>query len=295
MEAFTQFVQAITSGIAIGCVYALVALGFVMIYKATEVINFAMGELMMLGAFLAYTFVDLWGFSFFLGLFLAILVMAVFSGALNHVLMRRLVGHSPFSIVLATLALGTLMRASVSMTPGWGVETYAITNPVAGKVATLGNLIVSLEHVTIIVVTAALVGVMYVFFNFTRLGVALQATSQNQLAASYVGIPVKTMFSVIWGISGAFAAVAGVLLAPVAFVHMNMGIIGLKAFPAAVLGGFGSIPGAILGGLVIGIVEELAGFYLPEGIKDVAAYIVLLAVLLVRPQGMFGISLKERV
>ena len=123
----------------------------------------------------------------------------------------------------------------------------------------------------------------------------MQATSQNQLAAAYMGVPIKHIFILIWAISAAVAGIAGILLAPIAFVHVNMGFIGLKAFPAAVLGGFGSIPGAIIGGLIIGIVEALAGFYLPEGFKDVAAYIVLLAVLIVRPQGIFGVSTRRRV
>ncbi len=287
--------QAIISGIAVGCVYALVALGFVLIYKATEVINFAQGELMMLGAFVAYSFIELFRFPFFMGLFATVITMAIFAAALNHVVMRRLVGQSPFSIVLATLALGILLRSVVSMTPGWGVETYGITSPVSGGIVSFGAIVISLEHLTIIFVTAALVAVLFLFFTFTKLGVALQATSQNQLAASYVGIPIRSMFSLIWGISAAVAAIAGILLAPIAFVHVNMGFIGLKAFPAAVLGGFGSIPGAILGGLIIGVVEELAGFYFPEGFKDVAAYVVLLAVLFIRPQGLFGVSLKERV
>jgi branched-chain amino acid transport system permease protein len=123
----------------------------------------------------------------------------------------------------------------------------------------------------------------------------MQATSQNQLAAYYMGIPVKTVFSMIWAISAAVAAFAGILLAPIAFVHVNMGFIGIKAFPAAVLGGFGSIPGAMVGGLIIGVVEALSGFYLPEGFKDVAAYVVLLAVLIVRPEGLFGESMRKKV
>ncbi len=295
MEAAQYFVQAVISGIAIGCIYGLVALGFVLIYKATEVINFAQGELMMVGAFMAYTFIDMMGMPFLVGALLAMMVMAGFGALLNHVVLRPLVGHSAFSIVLATVGLGFFIRSAAGMVPGWGTDTHAITNPMAGKVLHLGPLVISLEHLAIIVLTVALVVVLYLFFTFTRFGVAMQATSQNQLAAAYMGIPVKTIFSAIWAISAAVAAFAGILLAPVAFVHVNMGFIGLKAFPAAVLGGFGSIPGAIVGGLIIGIVEELAGFYMAEGFKDVAAYVVLLAVLLVRPQGLFGVSLKARV
>ena len=136
---------------------------------------------------------------------------------------------------------------------------------------------------------------LYLFFRFAKLGVAMQATSQNQLAAYYMGIPVRRVNMLIWGLAAAVAAFGGILLAPVAFVHSNMGFIGLKAFPAAVVGGFGSVPGAIVGGLIIGVVEALAGFYLPEGFKDVAAYVVVLVVLLFMPSGIFGETARKKV
>jgi branched-chain amino acid transport system permease protein len=137
--------------------------------------------------------------------------------------------------------------------------------------------------------------VLFVFFRRTRVGVAMQAASQNQLAAYYMGIPVKRMFSLIWAISAGVAAIAGVLLAPVSLIDINLGFIGLKAFAAAVLGGFGSIPGALVGGITIGLIELLSGAYLPHGFKDVAAYVVLLLVLAIRPQGMFGTVGRKKV
>ena len=124
---------------------------------------------------------------------------------------------------------------------------------------------------------------------------AMQASSENPLAAYYMGIPVKSVHTLTWALGAAIAAIAGIMLAPIAFVHVNMGFLGLKAFPAAVLGGFGSIPGALAGGIVIGVVETLSGFYLPEGFKDVAAYILLLVVLMVRPEGLFGLNLHKKV
>jgi len=140
-----------------------------------------------------------------------------------------------------------------------------------------------------------LCAVLYAFFTYTKVGVAMQATSQNQLAAYYMGIPVKLMCSLIWAISAGVAAIAGVLLAPVSLVDTNLGFIGLKAFAAAVLGGFGSIPGALVGGLTIGLIELMSGAYLPGGFKDVAAYLVLLVVLAVRPQGIFGAVGRKKV
>ena len=138
--------------------------------------------------------------------------------------------------------------------------------------------------------------VLYFFFLKTRMGTAMRATSENMLAAYYMGIPVKTVVSLIWAISAAVACCAGVLLAPITFIHSNVGLaLGLKAFPAAVLGGFGSIPGALVGGVIIGVIETMAGFYLPQGWKDVVPYLVLLAVLLLKPSGLFGLQLRKKV
>ena len=289
------FAQALINGVAIGCIYGLVALGFVLIYKATEVVSFAQGELMMVGGFFALTFMHYAGLSYWLALPLAFVAAAALGAAINHAVLKPMIGQPVFTIVLATFSVGILLRAVVTMIPGWGTQTYTFETPFSGRVLNLGALVVSLENLAIIVSTLALVGALYTFFRHTRVGVALQAVSQNQLAAGYLGIPVHAMFSLIWALAAGVAAVAGVLLAPIAFVHANVGFIGLKAFPAAVLGGFGSIPGAMVGGLIIGVVEELSGLYLPEGFKSVSAYIVLLAVLMVRPQGLFGVSLRERV
>jgi branched-chain amino acid transport system permease protein len=137
--------------------------------------------------------------------------------------------------------------------------------------------------------------VLYVVFKYSRVGIAMQATSQNQLAAYYMGIPVKRLNSMVWALAAAVAAIAGLLLAPITFVHANMGFIGLKAFPAAVVGGFGSLPGAIVGGIIIGVVEAMAGFWLPEGFKDVAAYVVVLLMLVFKPNGLFGDKLRKKV
>ncbi len=294
-QALTEFAQLLIGGIAIGCIYAVVALGFVLIYKASEVVNFAQGDLMMLGAFLGYTLIGILGLPFFAGVALAVVGMAVFGALLDRIVLRPMVGQPTFAIVIVTLGIGFVIRSSVSSVPAWGAETHGIETPFSDSVTRIGQLVISNDHLAIIAATAILILVLFLFFRFTNLGIAMQAASQNQLAAYLVGIPVKYVFSMIWAISAAAAALIGILLAPVAFVHVNMGFIGLKAFPAAVLGGFGSIPGAVVGGLIIGIVESLSGFYLPEGFKDVAAYVVLLAVLVVRPQGLFPEATEKKV
>ena len=291
----SDFFQYVLSGVAIGCIYGLVALGFVLIYKATEVVNFAQGEFMMLGAFMAYTFISLLDLPYWPAFLFTVLFMGLFGTFLDRVLFRPLVGEPAFAIVMVTIGFGTLARSVASMVPGWGTDTYGFKTPFAEKFLRSGGLVISWEHLSIIILTVALILLFYGFFKFTRIGIAMQATSENQLAAVYMGISVKKVFSLTWAISAAVGAFAGILLAPITFVHMNMGFIGLKAFPAAVLGGFGSIPGAIVGGLIIGVTESLAGVYLPIGWKDIAAFIILILVLMVRPEGIFGIQEKKKV
>jgi branched-chain amino acid transport system permease protein len=181
------------------------------------------------------------------------------------------------------------------MIPGWGTDTHGFQTPFTEKFVRTGPLVISWEYLSIILMTTALILILFSFFRFTRIGTAMRATSQNQLAAVYMGISVTKVFSLTWTIAAALGGIGGILLSPITFVHMNMGFIGLKAFPAAVLGGFGSLPGAIVGGLIIGISESLSGYYLPDGWKDVAAWIILIGVLIIRPQGLFGIQEKKKV
>jgi branched-chain amino acid transport system permease protein len=285
--------QLILNGLAVGCIYGLVALGFVLIYKATELVNFAQGDLLMLGAFTCYMFVVWYGVGYWVAFALAVAAVALFGAALDATVLRRVLGQPQFAVVMLTIGLGAIFRSFASMT--WGSEIYTLPTPFSAQTSRVGGVSVSHEYVAIIVGTVLLCAVLYAFFTYTRVGVAMQAASQNQLAAYYMGIPVKRMFSLIWAISAGVAAIAGVLLAPVSLIDINLGFVGLKAFAAAVLGGFGSIPGALVGGLTIGLIEMGAGAYLPHGVKDVAAYVVLLAVLVVRPQGIFGTAGRKKV
>ena len=196
---------------------------------------------------------------------------------------------------MLTIGIGYVLRGAVTMVPGVGTETHVLQVPYKDQVKQLGSLVLNIEQLVIIVATLVLSALLYLMFRFSKLGVAMQASSQNQLAAYYMGIPVKRLNGLVWGLAAAVATIAGVLLAPITFVHANMGLIGLKAFPAAVVGGFGSLPGAIVGGLLIGIVEAFAGFYLPEGFKDIAPYIVVLLMLTIKPNGLFGEKLRKKV
>ena len=290
-----QFLQLVISGIAQGCIYGLIALGFVLIYKATETVSFAQGDLMMLGAFAGLAGMTMLGFPFWLAVISAIGAMALLGLVTERLVIRPILGQPAFSIVMLTIGLGYVGRGLITMIPGIGTETHTLPVPYKDQSWTLGGLIVSMEQTAVIVVTAVLCAALYALFKYSKLGLAMQASSQNQLAAYYMGIPVKRLNGLVWALAAAVAAIAGLLLAPITFVHANMGFIGLKAFPAAVVGGFGSLPGAIVGGLVIGIVESLSGFYLPEGFKDIAAYIVVLIMLMVKPNGLFGEKLRKKV
>lgn len=290
-----QALQIVISGIAQGCIYGLIALGLVLIYKTTETVSFAHGELMMLGAFAGFAAMTLLGWPFWLAMPATIAVMALFGIGLERLVIRPILGQPAFSLVMLTIGIGYVARGVVTMLPGIGTETHALPVPYKGQTWHVGSLVLNVEQMVVIAATAVLSALLYAMFRYSKVGIAMQASSQNQLAAYYMGIPVKRLNGLVWGLAAAVAAVAGVLLAPITFVYANMGFIGLKAMPAAVVGGFGSLPGAIVGGLVIGVVESLSGFYLPEGFKDVAPYVVVLLMLVVKPNGLFGEQLRKKV
>jgi len=290
-----QVLQLLISGIAQGCIYGLIALGFVLIYKATETVSFAQGELMMLGAFVGLAAMTMLGFPYWLAVLSSIVGMALFGIALERLVIRPILGQPAFSIVMLTIGVGYVARGLITMIPNIGTETHTLPVPYKDEIWNLAGLVLNVEQMAVIAVTTVLCALLFALFRYSKLGLAMQAASQNQLAAYYMGIPVQRLNGIAWGLAAAVAAVAGLLLAPITFVHANMGFIGLKAFPAAVVGGFGSLPGAIVGGLVIGVVESLSGFYLPDGFKDTAAYIVVLIMLVVKPNGLFGEQLRKKV
>jgi branched-chain amino acid transport system permease protein len=287
--------QIIVAGVAQGCVYGLIALGFVLIYKATETVNFAQGELMMLGAFAGLACMGLFGMPFWLAAVAAVLVMAGFGMLVERLVIRPVLGQPAFSIVMLTFGLGYVARGGVTMLPGVGTDTHTVAAPYKGSLMDVGGAVLAGEQLAVIGATALLCAALWGLFRFTRVGIAMQASSQNQLAACYMGIPVRRLNGLAWALAAAVAAAAGMLLAPITFVHANMGFIGLKAFPAAVVGGFGSLPGAIVGGLIIGVVESLSGYFLPEGFKDVMPYVVVLLMLAIKPSGLFGERMRKKV
>lgn len=288
-----EFLQVLITGLGQGCLYGLIALGFVLIYKATEIINFAQGDLLMLGAFFAVTYIGIFDLPYWLGFLLTIVSMAVFGYLLDMLVIRSMIGESQFSIIILTISIGFILRAVAGGI--WGSDILSLETPYSGEMADIAGLIISQEYLVVIAGTIILSVILFLFFKFSSLGIAMQAASQNQLAAYYMGVPVKKVFSLIWAISALVAAVAGTLMAPISLVYPQMGFIGIKAFAAAVIGGFGSLPGALIGGMIIGSSEQLAGTYLPTGFQEITAYLIMFLVLTLRPQGLFAQIQQKKV
>ena len=236
---------------------------------------------------------DAAGLDYWLGILLTVVITAGIGFFLDRQIMRPIIGQPQFAGIMLTIGLAFTIRGLVIMV--WGPEERSFATPFTQKTTDIGGIIVSDVSLSIIVGTILLTVVLYLFFRHTRLGVAMQAASQNQLAAYLMAIPVKTVNSIVWGISAGVAAIAGLLIAPVLLVDTNLWIVVLKGFAAAVLGGFGSIPGAVIGGMLIGVAEQLVGVYVDPSSKGITAYIVLLAVLLIAPRGLFGGLAGKRV
>ena len=296
MSTAQVFAQLTVNGIAVGAIYALVALGLVLTYKATEVLNFAQGDLLALSAFIAWGLIAVAGFNFWWALLATVAISALLAYGIDAVVIRRIAGQPQFAGVMLTIALAFMLRGAISM--GFGPESRSYTTPWTGQTTNFGGVGgVVIANLQLVIVGTAL-GVtagLLLFFKSTRLGVAMKAASQNQLAAYLNGVRVKQVNSLVWALAGATAAAGGVLLAPITLVDVTLWFVVLKALAALVLGGFGSIAGAIVGGLLIGLIEQYAGVYLPDGSKDVVAYVVLIGVLIVRPQGLLGEAHGKRV
>ncbi|MEY2770966.1 MAG: hypothetical protein RIQ38_1385 [Pseudomonadota bacterium] len=292
-DTWLVLAQLTLNGVAVGAIYALVALGIVLIYKATEVLNFAHGDLLVVSAFCAWGLIVVLGLPFWLALLLTVLVVALLAYALDALVIRRIAGQPQFAGVMLTIALAFMIRGLVSM--GFGPESRNYPTPWSNQTTHIGALAVADLQLMILAASLLVTLVLYGFFRFTRLGVAMQAASQNQLAAYLNGVQVKRVNSLVWALGGITAAVAGVLLAPITLVDISLWFVTLKALSALVLGGFGSVPGAIVGGLLIGVIEQYAGVYMPDGSKDIVAYLVLIVVLFVRPRGLLGEAHGRRV
>ncbi len=288
-----QFLQVLIIGLSQGCVYGLIALGFVLIYKATEVVNFAQGDLMMIGMFIAFTFLNVLGMPYWLGLMCTCASMALIGALLERALIRPMIGEPTFAVLMLTVGLGFILRSFAGSV--WGADPKSIHNPFSGEVLRLGEVFLGFENIAVMVGTALVCIALGLYFRYARIGVSMQAASQNQLAAVLVGISVNRVTLLAWALSAGIAGFAGVMLAPVSLIDPQVGFIGIKAFAAAIIGGLGSLPGALIAGIAIGVIEQFAQITLPTSLATASPYLVMLIILIVRPGGLFASVQRKRV
>jgi len=294
--------EIVLQGLSMGSIYALLALGFVLIFKSTGVINFAQGELSMVGAFICYTFATVLHFPYLLAFLMTLVLGAVLGAVVDVVFFRRMVGEHLFSTIMVTVGLASILTCIAGIL--WGHDVYAIRSPFTDRTVRLGNIVLSQGGLYTIGVSILLLGLFVFFFNRSLLGIAMRGTAEDSDTAGLMGINVKKIHMAAWSIGALVAAVAGVFLAELSFVRLTMSHTGVKAMAAAILGGMQSIGGAIIGGAIIGVVESFAANYLSGtemgnfhfgDIKDVAAFAIMIVVLMIRPHGIFGKEKVERL
>ncbi len=288
-----KLVQLTVSGLTNGAIYALVALGFVLIYKSSDVINFAQGELLLFGAYLTFFFVAQQGLIWPLGVLLTLLVAVLIGVLIERFVLRPLIGEPIISMIMVTIGLSSLLKAIVNAI--WGPVPREFPPFIPSYEVHLGTAVVGMDRLLAIVIALILLGLFSLFFRYSREGIAMRAIADDQQAALSMGISVPRVFAVSWSIAAATAAVGGVMVANIVGVSGDVSGVGLRVFPVVILGGLDSIPGAILGGAIIGLLEAYTGGYVGQGLSQVIPFIVLVLILMVRPYGLFGQEIIERV
>ncbi|MGB9739915.1 MAG: branched-chain amino acid ABC transporter permease [Chloroflexus aggregans] len=291
-----RFIQLALSGIANGAIFALVALGFVLIYKSSDVINFAQGELLLIGAYLTYAMVEQFGLWWPIGVVVAVVLAAVVGVLIEQLVLRPLIGEPVISVIMVTIGLSSLLRAIVGAI--WGVTPRPAPQFLPTDTVTILGANVGVDRLWAFTLAIIFFVILTLFFRFSREGIAMRAVADDQQAALSMGISVKKVWAVAWAIAAITAAVGGILLMSIfGGVSGTIGRVGLLVFPVVILGGLDSIPGAIIGGLIIGLLQSFAGGLLPPewGLGEVAPFVILLLILLVRPYGLFGQRIIERV
>lgn len=286
--------QLLIGGLALGAIYAVVALGFVLVYKSTDVLNLAHGEFLMLGAYFALTFLISENLNFFLGVFVLLLVMLVFGLLVHYGIMRRMVGQGFFAIVLITLGIATIIRALLLIF--YGPTERARLDLLPQGSFEVGGATVRYVDLIIFGVVAACVLLFFLFFKYTRLGLHMRAVADDIEAAAAMGIDPDKIYAMTWAAAMVMAGIGGLLFGHVTgAIDRSIEAIGLRAFPAAVVGGLTSLGGSIVGGLVVGVIEQFANGHLGTKWREPVAFSVMFVVLLVRPTGLWGRKDLERV
>lgn len=291
------FLQIIVSGLAAGGVYGLIALGFVLIYKATSVLNLATGEFMTLGAFVCLTIMTQCSAPFWVSFPATLAFAAVLGIVIERIVLRPLIGEPIIAVIMVTIGLGSILKGLTHMI--WSPEFRSFPQIFPPQPLDLGFAIVPSGLLWGFIFALLFTGIFAFVFRYTRTGLAMRATAANQQAALSMGISVKGVFALSWSFAAITAAVGGIIIGNISGISIHLGHIGLKVLAVIILGGLDSIFGAILGGFIIGILENLAGVYLDSlvggGTKEVVPFVVLVIILMIRPYGMFGRPFIERV
>ncbi|MBL7213898.1 MAG: branched-chain amino acid ABC transporter permease [Desulfobacteraceae bacterium] len=290
------FLQLMVSGIAVGGVYALIALGFVLIYKATSVINFATGEFMMVGAYICLTLLTYLKIPFAFVLVFTLAFAFMMGIVIERLILRPLIGEPIISVIMVTIGLSSILKGLAHMI--WTADFRSFPEILPAEPWNLGFAIVpsALKWGFIFAIIGVIV--FTVIFKYTRLGIAMRANASDQQVAQSMGINTKIIFALSWSFAACAAAIGGIVIGNISGIHPNLGHVGLMVLPVVILGGLDSIGGAIVGGFIIGILENLAGGYIDPilpGFKEIAPFIVLVFILMIRPYGLFGKKIIERV
>jgi branched-chain amino acid transport system permease protein len=290
--------QLVVSGVVTGGIYALIAIGFVVVYKATGVINFATGEMMMLGAFFAWTAMAAAPLPFAAALVLALLGAAAVGALVERLVLRPLLGQPAISVIMVTIGLSSILKGVAQIV--WSGEYRSYPPIFPRKPVVLGPVVLPSRQAYPFLMALAAIAAVAALFRFTRTGTAMRATAGDQATAYGMGIDVRRMFSLSWMLASATAAMAGIVIGAIGGISPQLGAVGLRIFPVVILGGLDSIGGALVGGVVMGILENLAGGYLDPllpgaGVKEVVPFAALVLILMVRPFGLFGTRDVERL
>jgi branched-chain amino acid transport system permease protein len=285
--------QVLVSGITAGAVYALVALGFVVLHRGTRVVHFGLGDQLTLSAYAVVVGQVFLGLPFWAAILLSLALSAGFGVLIERGVMRPLRGSPLLVMVIATLAIGAAIREAIRV--GMGPQPWPIPFVLSPAPFTVGGLVLVPATLAVVGVATVVMLGLFLMLRYTRFGRAIVAVYENPTGAAIVGISVQDVHARLWVLASLLAAVAGILVAPLITLSPDMGTIGIKGFAAAILGGFNSLPGAIAGGLILGILETAAGVYVSTAMKDVVSYGLLIASVLLLPQGLFGKAEARKV
>ncbi len=288
-----HFLQVFIAGLSTGSTYSLAALGLMLVYRGTRVLNFGHGDFVTCGAYIGLFFMMFFKFSYW-GIFIASLITMTLLGLLlERVLIRPLIRAPDFTIVISTLAIGLLVKNTLRLV--YPEVMAALPSPFSRSSVNIGTLFINPQYLWIILCALIAMGILALFLNKTVMGTAMRAVAQHQEGARLMGISVNWVFAGIFGISLGLAALSGVLVAPLEGVHPEMGAVSMKALAAAVLGGFGSLPGAVVGGLLLGVLEAMGSYFIGGTFRNLTAFVLLIVVLSFRPQGLLGRKEVRRV